>query len=73
MATWGVIESVAKRAVIDQGEKREDITDVCIGFPKLTSAVTATFYVTVMLVENVYYEIPVAVRVSYSHPVAVEI
>ena len=70
---YGIIEAEAIRAVVAQGEKLESITDVHRGFPKLTSAVTATFYVLVTIDGNVSYEIPVATRVSYSHPVAVEI
>ena len=71
---YDIIMAVAKRAVVDQGEKAEDITEVRVGFPKLTSAVTATFYVVVTIGEDsAFYEIPVATRVTYSHPVAVEI
>ena len=70
---YSTIMAVAKRTIIDQGEKEEDITEVHVGFPKLTSAVTATFYVKVYIGENTHYEVPVATRVSYSHPVAVEI
>ena len=68
------IETVAIRAIMKQeGVEREQIDHADCGYPELTSAVTATFHVRVFLKGGASsYEVPVATRVDYTHPVATD-
>jgi len=65
------VKMVAIRAIVDQGIERSSISKVTFNFPKLTSTVTATIVATVHLVDGcTTYSIPIAVRVEYTHPIA---
>ena len=67
------IEAVAKREIADQeGIDASEISRVECGYPELTSAVTAIFWVRVWVRGNdAAYEVPITTRVDYTHPVAV--
>jgi hypothetical protein len=67
-----LVEMVAIQEIVKQGRQREEVDHAHCGYPKLTSAVTATFYVRVYMKDNSSYEVPVVTRVDYTHPVAVQ-
>ena len=66
------IEMTAVQALLDQERTltRDDIVAARRSFPELTSGVTARIYVTVEVGDGSKYEIPVTVRLEFTHPVA---
>jgi len=72
MASDQIIKRAAMQALVESGQASwDDFQEARIGYPELTSAVTAVFHVRVVSKDGASYEVPVTTRVSYSHPVAI--
>lgn len=64
------IELIAVQSLVKEteGVKWDDVKSAKKQYPRLTSAITATFDVIVKTKDEAVYNVPVVTRVEYTHP-----